>query len=338
MKKWEKIYLLISGIELVVAFIVKAVLLYFQSIIAETILTILNGVITLAVGLGLLAMLLFVVLRGIMIIKVGVHNLKECDDELFREIDIYKKCWKETNVFYKRQIQIIKFFYGKNGRVTELVKDMDVERLFARMDYLSSQNLLYENMITYYYSLAISVIASFLCQMMEEDNIFIMYGWSAVIIISFFVVVFSRYIERGQAGSYRYMINDYEKELLTQKIKEIEAEIEVTIDDKDVLRTQQIAINELLKLGKKAKRRKVKKQIAEDIMCVENLNMQVKNYNLAQKEKVFINGIECHLLYKVEEGKIHNYFGDSYLINKDYSIFVEKLNKYNLISWEKHEN
>ena len=41
------------------------------------------------------------------------------------------------------------------------------------------------------------------------------------ILLSFFVIILSRYIEKGQAGSYRYYIDEYERGLLLQKIKDL---------------------------------------------------------------------------------------------------------------------
>lgn len=50
----------------------------------------------------------------------------ECDDELFSLIDQSKKCYIKNENFY----------YQKDGKVDELVSNKQIERLFAREDFL----------------------------------------------------------------------------------------------------------------------------------------------------------------------------------------------------------
>ena len=62
------------------------------------------------------------VISALLVIKRGTHNIRECDDELFKKIDQYRKCWGESKYHYIKQIQIINLYYKENGKVDELVK------------------------------------------------------------------------------------------------------------------------------------------------------------------------------------------------------------------------
>ena len=63
----------------------------------------------------------------------------ECDDELFSLIDQSKKCYIKNENFY----------YQKDGKVDELVSNKQIERLFAREDFLLKQKNLYNDCIGY---------------------------------------------------------------------------------------------------------------------------------------------------------------------------------------------
>ena len=206
------------------------------------------------------AMIVYFAICGIFTMKRGIRNIKKCDDELFKKIDQYKKCWGEDKHYYIKQIQIINLYYEKGGKVDELVKNKEIERLYARADFLLIQNSLFDNLITCFYSLVISVIASFVCQMMECESVLLMFVWMVTILISFFGIILSRYAEKGQAGSYRYYIDEYERDLLLQKITDLEKELTITGDDEQILETKQIVINELIRIRQKKKLKKQKEK------------------------------------------------------------------------------
>ena len=217
------------------------------------------------------AMIVYFVICGIFTMKRGIRNIKKCDDELFKKIDQYKKCWGEDKHYYIKQIQIINLYYEKGGKVDELVKNKEIERLYARADFLLIQNSLFDNLITCFYSLVISVIASFVCQMMECENVWLTFVWMVTILLSFFGIILSRYAEKGQAGSYRYYIDEYERDLLLQKITDLEKELTITGDDEQILETKQIVINELIRIRQKKKLKKQKEKWLFIRMCgIEN--------------------------------------------------------------------
>ena len=86
------------------------------------------------------------------------------------------------------------------------------------------------------------------------------------------------------------------------------------------------------------KKKKIKKQkikVENDIKQLEKLNLCLGNYSNYYKQKIYINGKECYLVYKKLEGQENNYIGNRNLATQDYSIFYEILNKYDLIKYEK---
>ena len=258
--------------------------------------------------------------------------MKECDDELFSCIDEYKKCWGESREYYERQIQIINLFYESTDKVGKLVDNNEVDRLFARMDYLSVQSDFYNNITTYFCSLAISVIASIVFRVLECENLVKIYIGMAIAIVSFLVIALFRYMQRGQDGSYLYLVNEYEKELLVEKIKEVEKKMKISKADEDALNTKRIVIGELISIRKKAKRKRRKQQIEDDIKIVEKLKLCLGDYEDCHKQMLNINGKKGCLVYDKEEGKKNNYIGEFNLKTQDYSVLYNILKKYEFIN------
>lgn len=279
------------------------------------------------------AMIVYFVVCGILTMKRGISNIKKCHDELFRKIDQYKKCWGEDKHYYIKQIQIINLYYEEDGKVDELVKNKEIERLYARADFLLIQNSLFDNMIACFYSLVISVIASFVCQMMECESVLLMFVWMVTILLSFFGIILSRYAEKGQAGSYRYYINEYERGLLLQKVTDLEKKLTITVDDEQILETKQVVINELIRIRQTKKLKKQKEKLETDIKKVGQLDLCIGDYSTCYIQKIYINGIAGCLVYNREKGKENNYIGELNLINQEYSILYQILNRYDLISY-----
>lgn len=110
----------------------------------------------------------------------------ECDDELFSLIDQSKKCYIKNENFYRRQIKIINFYYQKDGKVDELVSNKQIERLFAREDFLLKQKNLYNDFATYFYSLTISMIASAIYQILQNKKRWSSNNWNIYLHILIF--------------------------------------------------------------------------------------------------------------------------------------------------------
>lgn len=330
MKKWKKNYIVGASTIIAIACVVAVLFAHNPSSLSVGIAKITKTILFLLITV---AVIVYFVICGILTMKRGIHNVKKCDDELFREIDQYKKCWGEDKYYYIKQIQIINLYYEENGKVDELVKNEEIERLYARADFLLIQNSLFDNLITCFYSLVISVIASFVCQMMESESVLLMFVWMVTILLSFFGIILSRYAEKGQAGSYRYYIDEYERELLLQKITDLEKKLTITVDDEKILETKQVVINELIRIRQKKKLKKQKEKLETDIKRVGQLELYIGDYSTCYIQKIYINGMNGYLVYDREKGKENNYIGELNLINQEYSILYQILNRYDLISY-----
>ena len=330
MKKWEKYYIGITGAIFIITCIISIIFWRNVSHLSEVTVVIIKKILCIIILLIVVAMAVYVIILGIINMKRGIHNIKKCDDELFTKIDQYKKCWGEDNNYYIKQIEIINLLYKKNGKVDELVKNKEIERLYARADFLLVQNSLYDNLTTCFSSLVISVIASFVCQMMQCESVILMFVWMITILICFFGIVLSRYAKKGHDGSYRYYIDEYERELLMEKIRGLENELIITDQDEQILETKQVVINELIEIRQK-------KKLETDIKQVGQLNLCMGDYTTYYIQKINIKGVSGCLVYDLEKGKENNYMGELNLINEDYSILYQILNRYDLISYYERE-
>jgi hypothetical protein len=329
MKKWERRYIVITAIIFAVACIATIVFEYICVEKVEIIRTLLTSIFLLIA----IAMIVYLFIGGIFAMKQGIHHIKKCDDELFGKIDQYKRCWGENQHYYIKQIQIINLYYGEGGKVDELVKNKEIERLYARADFLLIQNSLFDNLITCFYSLVISVVASFVCQMMESESVLLMFVWMVIILLSFFGIILSRYAEKGQAGSYRYYIDEYERGLLLQKITDLEKKLTITADDEQILETKQVVINELIRMRQKNKLKKQKEKLESDIKQVGQLDLCLGDYSKCYIQKIYVNGTTACLVYDREKGKENNYIGELNLMNQEYAILYRIMNSYELISY-----
>lgn len=297
MEKWKKRYMVIVSILLAIVVIGSIVFVNNVGYLSAEKIEIIKTILRLSCLIIIVALVIYVVICGIFVLKRGIHNIKKCDDELFEKIDQHKKCWGEDKQYYIKQIQIINLYYKKGGKVDDLVENKEIERLYARAAFLSVQNSLYNDMITYFYSLAISVIASFVCQMIECESVLLMFAWMVTILISFFGIIILRYTEKGQAGSYRYYIDEYERNLLLKKIMKLEKKITITSDDEKILEMKQVVINELIRLRLKKKLKKQKEKLENDIKQIGQLNLCIGDYSKCYIQKIYINGTAGCLVY-----------------------------------------
>lgn len=337
MKKWEKYYISITGVIFIITCIISIIFLRNVSHLSEVTVVIIKMILCLILLLIEVAMVVYFSILGIITMKRGMHNIKKCDDELFTKIDQYKKCWGEDNNYYIKQIEIINLLYKKDVKVDELVKNKEIERLYARADFLFVQNSLYDNLTTCFSSLVISVIASFVCQMMQCKRVILMFVWMITILICFFGIVLSRYAKKGHDGSYRYYIDEYERKLLMDKIRDLENELIITDQDEQILETKQVVINKLIEIRQKKKLKKQKEKLETDIKQVGQLNLCMGDYTTYYIQKINIKGVSGCLVYDLEKGKENNYMGELNLINEDYSILYQILNRYDLISYYERE-
>lgn len=120
MKKWNKYYMSITMIMMILTYIISIIFSFNTNNFSDKERKIIVNILLLMVILILLAMLIFFVIHMFICMKRGVHNIKECDDELFQKIDQYKKCWGEDKYSYIKQLQIINLYYKKMEKLTNL--------------------------------------------------------------------------------------------------------------------------------------------------------------------------------------------------------------------------
>lgn len=172
---------------------------------------------------------------------------------------------------------------------------------------------------------------------MQCESAILMFVWMITILICFFGIVLSRYAKKGHDGSYRYYIDEYERELLMEKIRGLENELIITDQDEQILETKQVVINELIEIRQKKKFKKQKEKLETDIKQVGQLNLCMGDYTTYYIQKINIKGVSGCLVYDLEKGKENNYMGELNLINEDYSILYQILNRYDLISYYERE-
>lgn len=121
------------------------------------------------------------------------------------------------------------------------------------------------------------------------------------------------------------------------KIRDLENELIITDQDEQILETKQVVINKLIEIRQKKKLKKQKEKLETDIKQVGQLNLCMGDYTTYYIQKINIKGVSGCLVYDLEKGKENNYMGELNLINEDYSILYQILNRYDLISYYERE-
>lgn len=260
------------------------------------------------------------IIKGILLVKLGFHNLRKCDDKLFENIDCYSAV---SRADYLSKISVINYYYQANGEIDKIVDNQEIDRLYARKDFLSVRNNLYSDLTTYFYSLVISIIASFFCELVDLQN-----SWQAIInvgiiIIAFFVVILLKYVKRGQDGSFAYQIEEFELRLLEEKIKTLEDRLIIGADEEKIIKTRQFVIAALQKFHVKAIRKKTKAAIKNDIETIRNLRLGLNSCTNYELREVAFSGYVGYIAYLTGDNIPNDTF-----VNNDFSILYRTLCKY----------
>lgn len=325
MKRWERNYIKFTVFLIIVLGIIVYMFRKHIDVLPMNKCQFFKNAFLLLIGVSVL---IYFFIKLFCAVKKGFCNLRKCDDSIFNEIDMHKKCLHENNQYYIEQIRVINLYYSKNGKIDKLVKNGRIDKLYARADFLSNRIDLFDEWTTCFCSLAISVVATFVLNMMQSKSLLILIPWLLIAIASFLCIALLRYMERGQAGSYRHYIDEYERQLLMKKIKRIEKKIKMSTEDEHILHTKQIVINELIHLRSKTL---FKKKIDADITKVEQLNLCIGDYSECQITEIKIKGTIGYLVYDIYKGKANNYRGGLNLINAEHTELYQILDKYNLI-------
>lgn len=334
MRKWEKNYWLVI-ILISIADIAGGIFVMKRGqYVPEKICKSLAVVVLITLLIAMLMVVVYFVIVSCIGIKLVLHNINECNDPLFKTIDKYRLYWKEEKGYYRRQLQIINLYYKEGGEVDKLVKNEEIERLYERYDFLKEKSAFFEYIVTCASSLIISVIASFVYSMIsEEKNILVILGVIILVIMLFGSVLFFRYAERGQMGSYKYMLYEYESKLLQQKIEKLSNKLVFSPENEKIIKMQNMVLKELIKIKDGEKDRKKKKVVEKDIVEISKLDLtNYDNYN-CWEQQVYINGNKAYLVYNKEKEPKDNDKGEGDLINKEYVMLVNILNKYKLLAY-----
>lgn len=334
MKEWEKnykrIFILISIVDIAVGILVMKRGEYVPEKICKS----LVAVVLIMLLIAMLMVVVYFVIVSCIGIKMASHNIRECNDPLFKMIDKYRLYWKEEKGYYRKQLQIINLYYKEGGEVDKLVKNEEIERLYERYDFLKVKSTFFEYAVTCAASLIISVIASFVySQVSAEKNILVILGIIAMAVMLFGDVLFFRYTERGQMGSYKYMLYEYESKLLQQKIEKLSNKLVFSPENEKIIEMQNMVLQELTKIKDGEKNRKQKKVVEKDIGEISKLDLtNYDNYN-CREQQVYINGNKAYLVYNKDKEPKDNDMGEGDLINKEYVMLVNILNKYKLLAY-----
>lgn len=277
----------------------------------------------------------FFIIKLIISAKKGLHNIKKCDDELFKNIDKFRRSLGDSNDNFIRQLQIINLYYKPDGKVDSLVNTRQVERLFKRKDFLMKKRRFFNDVGSYMSALIISLIASLLYHVFSQQNSNYILFFCVFTLIMFFLTVLAKYSKRGKQDSYKYLVEEYERKLLDLKIKQFRNEVVITSEDEKILSTHQVAIDTLIDFKFKFKflEKKDKKGLDRDIKIVDNLNLCIGNYSDVYVQKVLFGGKEAYLLYDLKRGLENNYIGKLNLKTAEFSILYDIMEKYNMITF-----
>lgn len=297
MKKIEKWFICLTIIAIVIGGACTKLLKPLNKLFDEVKIEILYGI-----GLLLLVFFVIVILclgfaYCIREAHKGSINVKKCLDPFWDGIDACKKGARKTNDSYLEQIGMINLYYRKDGKVDQLIKDDALDCLYMRLDFLNNSINFYNDVITLANSLFISLLASLVFTVMGNENIsaataiFEFLG----IWILFFVLVFGRYRNAGQGGSYRYLVYEYERKCLVEKIGKFCDNLK-----KDELfeiygKTKSVVIDALEK--KKCRLFWKKHELDETIAEIEKLDLSIAVNEPFEKREVCINEDKIYLIY-----------------------------------------
>lgn len=175
----------------------------------------------------------------------------------------------------------------------------------------------------------------FCCLFFRKSSIapIVILGVIILVIMLFGSVLFFRYAERGQTGSYKYMLYEYESKLLQQKIEKLSNKLVFSPENEKIIKMQNMVLKELIKIKDGEKDRKKKKVVEKDIVEISKLDLtNYDNYN-CWEQQVYINGNKAYLVYNKEKEPKDNDKGEGDLINKEYVMLVNILNKYKLLAY-----
>lgn len=316
----DKLIIRILVFDVAAAFLSFFLLYALKDNLAEEDIQIAEIILSGLIAVSLLVIPLAAIVRAIVLVKHGFHNLRKCDDKLFENIDCYSV---KSRADYLAKIGVINYYYQENGEIDKLIEDQEIDRLYARKDFLSVRYNLFGELTTYFYSLVISIIASFFYDLVDLQDAWQVAINVGIIVIAFFVVILLKYVKRGQDGSFAYQIEEFELRLLEEKIKKLENKLTISADEEKIIKTRQYAISALQKLYVKAIRKKTKSAIKNDIETLRNLQLGLDGCTDYELREVTFGGYVGHIAYVMDDSVPDNTF-----VNDDFNTLYRTLCKY----------
>lgn len=322
-KRVENLYAKIVFAVCIPSFIALFALLVNKDHISENIYNILIEVIPLTIVLAIYILPLLIFIRMLIAVKNGMHNVRKCDDELFDKIDFFLDYWRNEDATCKKRISIINLYYKDGGKIDELVQNKEIVRLFARKSFLSVRINFTQDIMTCFYSLIISVIASTVFQLIQSNGFFTMLFEFILVLIMFFILLFIRYYKRGENGSYTYQIQEYELKLLSEKIEKLESGLQANEQDEKILVTQQTILKDLINKKRRLKSKKSQKSLIKDIETLETLDLSLEYCDNYKLYEISFDKNTGYMAYSLDEnGEING------LPTEPFKIFYEIIKKH----------
>lgn len=315
MKRKEKIWIIVMGGLFVFAAAWVLAIKLFQVKVSDLMRVIL-AIDCIVVILGLMGPCIWKVSAWV---KKGIHNIGSCDDEVFDYIDKFKYMWKEIERTNIELIQMINWHYKENGIVDQIAANNEIHRLYKRKDFLLKSSNFFEEAIKLFCSVVLSILTSFLLNAINAQfsaSCFIL----IIVVVGIIAVFVLRYAERGQMGSYIFLVEEYELSLLSQKIEAYEKSLQLTDEDAKVLRGKQKVIEMLLEKHKKVKRKEISR-LENDLITLEELNLCLGDYSDCDLKEIDLNEGKIYLVY--DKGK--ETIGYENLKNDNYAVFLSIL-------------
>lgn len=333
-KRIDIICLKIVGLLVATAFFADFVIEANKEYIPENVYTHSKLIITVIVIIAICILpLLFIGIRLLIAVKKGMHNIRKCDDVLFDKIDYFLDYWRNEDATCKKRISIINLYYKDGGKVDELVKNKEIVRLYARKSFLSVRMSFTQDIMTCFYALVLSILASAVFQLMQSNAFLTTLFGLLLIFTIFFSLLFIKYCKRGENGFYTYHIEEYELKLLSKKIEKLESSLQTDEIGEMVLITQQTVLKDLISKKRKLKRKKSKKSIVKDIETIETLNLSLKFCDKYKLHEISFDKNTGYIAYSLDEvGEEKGFATDSFkilydIIEKNYHI-VERNTEY----------
>ena len=244
---------------------------------------------------------------------------------------------KSSDLEFQEAVMYINQSYTV-GEVKKLIEQKSIYNLYERKDFLLKNISLYDDITQVYSSLIISVLSSLLAMTIDPDMVIVSFFVYFVVALLFMLVIFSKYSNRGQNGSYIHFLYEYELKLPEEAIHSIEGNLKTEPENIPFIETRHNVLNVLYRKCRKAKR-KTKLKIENDIAIVKQLKLEVnKNSSFILKEYVmiidkksakYLTG-KISVAYIIDENDIECFASD------DFTTLYEIVTKYNLcvdINW-----